>query len=242
MNLDGVAAGGLRSRISDVQSRIAASCTSAGRSPDSVCLVAVTKMVTADMVRTVMSAGLEVFAENRTHEADAKIAKVGGGTWHLIGHLQRNKARIAAQRFACIQSVDSPRLARRLEAVREQRKLDVLVQVNIMGARQQDGVAPPELAALCNVIDRETSLTLRGLMTIGPSRATATALRECFSTLHEMRNSLRSQVPNQPLDQLSMGMTDDFELAIAEGSTLVRVGRAIFGERPPAVTNIPAPD
>ena len=232
---------GLRLRIAAVRREIAAACAAAGRSPETVELVAVTKTVPADVVRAALAAGLTTFGENRVQEADAKIPQVGGGTWHLIGHLQRNKARTAVQRFACIQSVDSPRLARRLDAVREDRPVDVLAQVNLTGAPTQEGVAPEDLDGLCEVIDRETGLTLRGLMTIGPLGGDLVALRACFRELRETRDALRSRLPNQPLTELSMGMTDDFGAAIAEGSTMVRVGRAIFGSRPTAASAMPAP-
>lgn len=232
---------GLRLRIASVRQEIAAACVAAGRSPESVELVAVTKTVPADVVRAALAAGLTTFGENRVQEADAKIPEVGGGTWHLIGHLQRNKARTAVHRFACIQSVDSPRLVRRLDAVREDRPVDVLAQVNLTGASTQEGVAPADLDGLCAVIDRETGLTLRGLMTIGPLGGDLAALRACFRELREARDALRARLPNQPLTELSMGMTDDFGAAIAEGSTMIRVGRAIFGGRPAAATAVPAP-
>ncbi|MCY3914197.1 MAG: YggS family pyridoxal phosphate-dependent enzyme [Chloroflexi bacterium] len=232
---------GLRLRIASVRQEIAAACVAAGRSPESVELVAVTKTVPADVVRAALAAGLTTFGENRVQEADAKIPQVGGGTWHLIGHLQRNKARTAVQRFACIQSVDSPRLARRLDAVREGRPVDVLAQVNLTGASTQEGAAPADLDGLCAVIDRETGLTLRGLMTIGPLGGDLAALHACFRELREARDALRARLPNQPLTELSMGMTDDFGAAIAEGSTMIRVGRAIFGSRPAAATAVPAP-
>ncbi len=234
-------ADGLRLRISAVRQEIAAACAAAGRSPETVELVAVTKTVPADVVRAALAAGLTTFGENRVQEADAKISQVGGGTWHLIGHLQRNKARTAVQRFDCIQSVDSPRLARRLDTVREHGPVDVLAQVNLTGASTQEGVAPADLHRLCEVIDRETGLTLRGLMTIGPLGGDLAALRTCFRELREMRDALRPQLQNQPLTELSMGMTDDFGAAIVEGSTMVRVGRAIFGSRPTDASAVPAP-
>ena len=241
MHAEDCAGDGLRLRIAEVRERIAAACAAAGRSPDTVQLVAVTKTVPAATVRAALAAGLTVFGENRVQEADAKIPEVGGGAWHLIGHLQRNKARTAVQRFACIQSIDSPRLARRLDAVRDKQPVDVLVQVNLTGASTQEGVLPADLSRLCRVIDRETGLTLRGLMTIGPLGGDPAALRTCFRELREARDALRPQLPNQPLTELSMGMTDDFGAAIAEGSTTVRVGRAIFGNRPQATSAVHAP-
>ena len=197
---------GLRLRIAAVREELAAACAAAGRSPDSVELVAVTKTVPPEVVRAALAAGLTTFGENRVQEADAKIPQVGGGTWHLIGHLQRNKARTAVQRFGCIQSVDSVRLARRLDAVRETRPVDVLAQVNLTGASTQEGVAPADLGRLCEIIDRDTNLTLRGLMTIGPLGGDLAALRACFRELREARDALRPKLPNQPLTELSMGM------------------------------------
>ena len=232
MERTGPYAENLRLRIASVRDRVAAACVDAGRLPETVELVAITKAVTADVVCASMEAGLEIFGENRVQDAEEKIDAVGHGTWHLVGHLQRNKARIATQRFACIQSLDSVRLAHRLETAREERPIEVLVQVNLLGIQTQHGAAIDDVGALCDVIDRETRLTLRGLMTIGPLDGDSQALRSCFHKLREMRDTIRLRLPNQPFNELSMGMTDDFELAIAEGSTMVRVGRAIFGNRP----------
>lgn len=225
---------GIASRARAVQARIATVCQEAGRSPESVTLVAVCKTFDAATVRHGLAAGLTDLGENRVQEAQAKIPQVGGGRWHLVGHLQRNKARAAAQLFSLIHSVDSERLAHRLEAVREDRSCDVLLQVNLTGAETQGGIEPAGLTRLASVLDRETGLTLRGLMTIGPLGTDATASRACFRRLGELRNALRVSLPNQPIADLSMGMTDDLDAAVAEGATIVRVGRAIFGARSPA--------
>lgn len=218
-------------RVAMIRARIAAVCREASRSPDSVTLVAVCKTFGAETVRHGLAAGLRELGENRVQEAQAKIPQVGGGSWHLVGHLQRNKARVATQLFSLIQSVDSVRLARRLEAVREGRPCDVLIQVNLTGAQTQGGIEPPGLSELASVLDRETGLALRGLMTIGPMGRDVVASRACFRKLRELRDALRVSLPNQPIAELSMGMTDDLDAALMEGATIVRVGRAIFGAR-----------
>ncbi len=222
----------LGTRAAEVRARIESSSRAAGRAPDEVRLVAVTKTVPAPVIRAAVAAGIEDFGENRVQEAEAKRAEVGVGHWHLVGHLQRNKARRATELFDWIHSVDSARLAFRLDQVRGDRSPRVLLQVNVTGASGQQGVAPEALAELADAIDRETSLELRGLMTIGPLTSDGSAIRACFRRLHELRDGLRDRLPNQPFNELSMGMTDDFEPAIHEGATIVRVGRAIFGERP----------
>ena len=225
----------LEVRAAEVRARIESSSRAAGRAPDEVRLVAVTKTVPVPVIRAALAAGIEDFGENRVQEADAKIPEAGGGCWHLVGHLQRNKARRATELFDWIHSVDSARLASRLDQVRSDRSPRVLLQVNITGASAQHGVAPEALADLADAIDRETSLELRGLMTIGPLTSDGSAIRACFRRLRELRDVLRHRLPNQPFNELSMGMTDDLEPAIHEGATIVRVGRAIFGERPAQV-------
>ncbi len=227
------AAGEVAANAAAVRRQITEVCREAGRSPNSVTLVAVCKTFDATTVRLGLAAGLADFGENRVQEAQAKIPQVGGGRWHLVGRLQRNKARAATQLFSLIHSVDSVRLARRLEAVRDDRPCDVLIQINLTGAQAQGGIEPAELLHLASVLDRETNLTLRGLMTIGPMGADAAASRACFRRLRELRDSLRVSLPNQPIAELSMGMTDDLDAALMEGATIVRVGRAIFGTRSP---------
>lgn len=223
----------IAARVAAIRGKIATVCREAGRSPDSVTLVAVCKTFDAATVRHGLAAGLTELGENRVQEAQAKIPQVGGGRWHLVGHLQRNKARAAAQLFSLIHSVDSERLAHRLEAVRDEQPCDVLLQVNLTGAQTQGGIEPAELSRLASVLDRETGLTLRGLMTIGPLSTDAAASRACFRQLRELRDSLRTSLPNQPIADLSMGMTDDLDPALVEGATIVRVGRAIFGVHSP---------
>lgn len=221
----------LRTRATNVLGRIESSSRAAGRAPGEVRLVAVTKTVPVPVIRSAVAAGIEEFGENRVREAETKIAEVGAGRWHLVGHLQRNKARRATELFDWIQSVDSARLAFRLDQVRGDCSPGVLIQVNVTRASGQHGIAPEALTELADAIDRETSLDLRGLMTIGPLTSDGSAIRACFRRLRELRDGLREHLPNQPFTELSMGMTDDFEPAIDEGATIVRVGRAIFGGR-----------
>ena len=225
--------GAVRDRIQTVEARINAACKDSRRSREDITLVAVTKTKTASTVRKAITAGLTDFGENRIQEAQMKIPAVNDGRWHLIGHLQRNKARTATQIFSLIHSVDSERLAQRLDHTREDRACAVLIQVNLTQNPSQEGVEPTNLRTLAMTIDRETSLELHGLMTIGPMTASHSTIRSCFRTLHDLRNELRKHLPNQPFDELSMGMTNDFELAISEGSTIIRVGRAIFGDPTP---------
>ena len=143
-------------RVDSIRRHMATVCRDAGRSPDSLTLVAVCKTFDAATVRHGLAAGLTDLGENRVQEAQAKIPEVGGGRWHLVGHLQRNKARVATQLFSLIHSVDSVRLVRRLEAMRDGRPCDVLIQVNLTGAETQGGVDPAELSPLASVLDRET--------------------------------------------------------------------------------------
>jgi len=227
-------AAAIAARVANIRGRIAATCRQARRSPDSVTLVAVSKTFDAATVSLGVAAGLTDLGENRVQEAQAKVPLVDGGRWHLVGRLQRNKARVATQLFSLIHSVDSVRLARRLETVRDGRPCDVLIQVNLTSAQTQGGIEPAGLLQLAYVLDRETDLTLRGLMTIGPMGTDAAASRACFRRLRELRDSLQISLPNQPIAELSMGMTDDLDAALMEGATIVRIGRAIFGMRSPA--------
>ena len=228
-------AAGIAARVAAIRAQIVTVCREARRSPDSVTLVAVCKTFDGETVRHGLAAGLTELGENRVQEAQAKIPQVGGGRWHLVGHLQRNKARVATQLFSLIHSVDSVRLARRLEAVRADRPCNVLIQVNLTGAQTQGGIEPSDLSELASVIDRETGLTLRGLMTIGPMGGDLSASRACFRRLRELRDALQVSMPNQPVAELSMGMTDDLDAALMEGATIIRVGRAIFGARSPTL-------
>jgi pyridoxal phosphate enzyme (YggS family) len=228
----------LRAARAAVMARIAAACDRAGRDPASVQLVAVSKTVDAERLRDAVAAGLTTLAENRVQEAEGKVGLVTGATWHLVGPLQSNKAKRALETFDVIQTVDSVVLAERLDRLaRDVRgagpsaRYPVLLQVNIDDDPSKAGLAPDEVqGALERLADLE-ALEVRGLMTIGRLVPDAEAARGTFAALRELAARLRDRGARLG-PELSMGMTDDFEVAVEEGATIVRVGRAIFGERP----------
>jgi pyridoxal phosphate enzyme (YggS family) len=223
-------------RITQLHHRIAAACERAGRSPDEVTLVAVSKKMPPERIREAYEAGLRHFGENRIQEAAAKIPDLDiDVTWHLIGHLQRNKARQAVELFQSIQSIDSERLAREVSRRAEEcgRRLPVLIEVNTSGEESKFGVTPGEAPGLIELTRDLPRLDLQGLMTIGPWSEDPEDARPAFKLLRRLTEAERERRADPLfLPVLSMGMTDDFEVAIEEGATLIRVGRAIFGERP----------
>jgi pyridoxal phosphate enzyme (YggS family) len=209
-----------------VEKRIAAACGRAERAVESVTLIAVTKTFPAAAAEAAIAAGIRDLGENRVQEGREKIARVSGrARWHLIGHLQTNKARDAVKAFDVIQTVDSLGLAEKISraAVEAGKTQDVLLQVNIGGEEQKSGAGPDELSRLLGDVRALDALEVRGLMAIPPIGTQDDAHRH-FRALRELRDRLG-------LAELSMGMTDDFEIAIEEGSTMIRVGRAIFGAR-----------
>lgn len=213
----------IRANAAAVEQRIAAACERAGRARSEVRLVAVTKTFPAADVDRAIAAGLTDIGENKVQEAREKQPDVASkARWHLIGHLQSNKARDAVRIFDVIQTVDSFELAEKLgrAAAALGKRQDVLLQVNVGRESQKSGVAPEETAALVQQIGAIESLRVTGLMTIPP----VGEARPYFRELRAMRDDLG-------LTELSMGMTDDFETAIEEGATIIRVGRAIFGNR-----------
>lgn len=219
--------------LEQVRARIAAACGRAGRDPASVRLIAVSKTFGADAVRSAIEAGVGDFGENRVQELREKIGDVGrDARWHMIGHLQSNKSKDAVHLFDVVQSVDRISLAEKLdhEAGEAGKKPDVLVQVNIGAEPQKSGVEIGEAAKLVHAVIQLPNLSLRGLMTIPPIDGAART-RGYFRALRELRDSFVTALAPGSLPELSMGMTDDFEIAIEEGATMVRVGRAIFGER-----------
>jgi len=233
--------GELAERVASVRGRIAAAAARAGRDPASVTLVAVTKTVPAETVAAAYRLGLRVFGENRVQEAQAKraILDLPGARWELIGHLQTNKVAAALTLFERIQSVDSLRLAHALDAraaAAGRAAVPVLLEVNVAGEATKGGFAPDELAAAGREVAALPHLRPEGLMTVAPIATDPEEVRPVFSRLRALRDWLRDEVPlgsDGGWRELSMGMTDDFEVAIEEGATLVRVGRALFGERPP---------
>jgi pyridoxal phosphate enzyme (YggS family) len=223
----------IRDRIDRVRQAIAAAARRAGRDPDGVRLVAVTKTVPPERIREAVAAGLTVFGENRVQEARDKIPALPPElTWHMVGALQRNKARLAARLFGMIESVDRMSLARTLSDAAGA-PLPVLVQVNIGREPQKAGVHPDGLPELLRQLAGLDGIAVRGLMAIPPWEDDPEASRPHFRALRELAAAMRRlEIAGVALDELSMGMTSDYEVAIEEGATLVRVGTAIFGPRP----------
>ncbi len=224
---------GLPARLAEVRQVVADHQARAGIHHP-VRIVAVTKTHGPDAVRAALAAGLPEIGENRVQEALAKQAELAGTpvTWHLIGSLQRNKARLAVGRFELIHSVDRPELAdelaRRLAPGTRQA---ILVEVNCAGESQKGGVLPGGLGALLAHLDGLPGLEVRGLMTMAPFTADQTVQRACFARLRDLRD--RAAGPGRPLAELSMGMSGDYPAAVLEGATMLRLGTLLFGERVP---------
>ncbi|HEY0371283.1 MAG TPA: YggS family pyridoxal phosphate-dependent enzyme [Thermoanaerobaculia bacterium] len=216
----------IRENAAAVEARIAAACVRAGRSRESVKLVAVTKTFPASDVDHAIAAGMTDVGENKVQETrDKKATVAGSARWHLIGHLQSNKAKDAVRLFDVIQTVDSLDLAERIARVAEGegKRQEVLVQVNVGGEEQKSGAEIADVPSIVQRISASPSLHVSGLMAIPPFLEPE-AVRPYFQKLRRLRDDLG-------LPELSMGMTDDFEVAIEEGATIIRVGRAIFGAR-----------
>jgi PLP dependent protein len=226
--------------IAHVQDRIQAAAQRAHRDPNAIALMAVSKTFPAESIHEAHAAGLRLFGENRVQEFATKFAAVqslSDAHFHMIGHLQTNKATKAAELFHAIDSVDSLRLAEKLNeaATNLNKKLGVLIEINVGGEAAKSGISPasPELDAILTAAPRLTGLDIHGLMTIPPFTDDPEEARPYFRQLRELRDRLSGRnLPNVSLDELSMGMSHDFEIAIEEGSTCVRVGTAIFGVRP----------
>lgn len=216
-------------RLARLTSRINEACRKAGRDSSQVSLVAVTKTLSADTVRAGLSAGLTVFGENYIQEAQAKINEINSSAvWHFIGHLQTNKAKFAVRLFDLIHSVDSIKLARELNKRAESagRGIPILVQINISGEESKSGVSKDQAEELIHEVLEFPHLKTRGLMTVPPFFESPDLARPYFKALRELKEKI-----GPPLIDLSMGMTGDFEVAIEEGATIIRVGTAIFGPR-----------
>lgn len=227
--------------LAGIKERIAGAAKRAGRSPEEITLMAVSKTHPPELIREAYEAGQRIFGENRVQEFAQKrdgLADLSGAEFHLIGHLQSNKAKPAVELFDSLDSVDSLRLADRLNqaAMRHGKRLPVLIEINVGGEEQKSGLEPcsPELEELLKAAPRLESLEFRGLMTVPPFTEDPEGARPYFRMLREIRHDLAlRRLPGIALDVLSMGMSHDFEVAIEEGSTCVRVGTAIFGKRPP---------
>ena len=230
-------AANLIERLEEVRARLAAAAARSNRSVDEITLVAVSKTHPVEAVREAIAAGLDNFGENRVQEAESKIPAVGrtAARWHLIGHLQSNKARRAVELFDCVHSLDSPDLARRLNRICDEldrRELPVLIQVDLGHEATKTGIDEQDVGELVSVLRECSSLRLAGLMTLPPFLDEAEKVRPYFRRLRELRDDLKAKgaFGDYP-GELSMGMTHDFEIAIEEGATMVRVGTAIFGAR-----------
>jgi pyridoxal phosphate enzyme (YggS family) len=223
----------LSDNLQALRERISTAAAQAGRDPAGVCLLAVSKTQPAARIEEVFHAGQAAFGENYVQEALDKMSTLAHcrAAWHLIGPLQGNKARAAAERFDWVQTVDRERIASRLSDARPASlpALQVLVQVNVSGERTKSGAAPADVPALARMVVQLPRLALRGLMAIPEPTADRAVQHARFREVRELYERLRAE--GLPLDTLSMGMSDDFEAAIAEGSTMVRVGTAIFGAR-----------
>lgn len=219
---------------SQLRAKAAAAAERAGRRPEDVTIIAVTKTFPAAVVREAYDAGIRVFGENYVQEAlDKMVALPTDVEWHMIGHLQSNKARQVAGRFALIHSVDSVHLAKELDkrAAQQGAAQRILVQVNIADEDSKSGFQAAEtLDAVAEMAALE-HLEVRGLMTIGPLASNPEDVRWVFKELRALRDTVQMRLPSVQPRELSMGMTGDYEAAIEEGATLVRVGRAIFGDR-----------
>jgi pyridoxal phosphate enzyme (YggS family) len=231
------AAAHIRERLDEVREKIATVTRRCGREPKGITLVAVSKTHPVAAVREALAAGATDFGENRIQEAETKIPALGvqGARWHLIGHLQANKARRAVRLFDIVHTLDSVSLAHRLDrscAEEDRADLPVLIQVDLAGEETKSGVAETDLAELANIVNQCSRLRLQGLMTLPPFLEDAEKVRPFFRRLRELRDELQAAGSfGEHQGELSMGMSHDFEVAIEEGATIVRVGTAIFGER-----------
>jgi pyridoxal phosphate enzyme (YggS family) len=219
-------------RLEKVRSAIAAAAQRSGRQAGEIEIVAVSKTQTADWIREAMRAGLSLFGENKVQEAGRKIEELGRGVWHLIGHLQTNKAKDAVRLFDSIDSVDrlelAQEIARRAEPLGKIQ--NVLLQVNVAGESSKFGCAPDAARELAEAINALPRLCLRGLMTIAPYADDPEKSRPHFAELRKLRDAVQADT-GLLLPVLSMGMSGDFAVAVEEGSTSVRIGTALFGER-----------
>ena len=229
----------LRENLAEIRTRIEQAAQRSGRDANEIKLIAVSKTHPAEVLRETIAAGACVFGENKVQEAERKISGIGRtkAEWHLIGHLQTNKARKAVKLFDVIHTLDSVELAERLERIcieEERPELSVLVQVDLGGEATKNGIKENDLPELAGFLRTCVRLKFDGLMTIPPFFEDAEKVRPFFKRLREMRDEIT------PNGELSMGMSHDFEVAIEEGATLVRVGTAIFGARQAQVSNFNA--
>jgi len=226
----------IRENLARVKERIQKALVRAGRENEEVKIVAVSKTKPPELIRYAIESGIKDIGENRVQEAIPKIEAVGKDkvVWHLVGHLQTNKAKKAVCYFDMIQSVDSVRIARKISSYSEEegKQIPVLVEVNISGESTKFGIAPEKVKDFVGEISCLRGIKVKGLMTIGPLTYDKGAVRRAFRKMFGIFDDLRrDRIEGVEMEILSMGMTDDFEVAVEEGTTMVRIGRAIFGER-----------
>lgn len=224
----------LAENIARVKERIATAARRSGRQPEEITLVAVTKTIAPERVQTAVAAGLQDLGENRVQELLAKQPYIKGARWHLIGHLQRNKVRQVWDRVSLIHSVDSLELARELNrrALAAGGRVNILLEVNVAGEESKFGLPPEAVIPLAQEVATLAGLHLLGLMTVAPLVREAEEVRPVFRQLALLRRQVEAlHLPGVEMRYLSMGMTNDFEVAIEEGANMVRIGTAIFGTR-----------
>ena len=225
----------ISSNISLIRQRIEAASARSGRDPRSVRLMAVSKTVALERIREALEAGITLLGENYVQEAREKIPAIGhAAEWHMIGHLQTNKVKYVVNLFDWIHSVDRLELARELDkrAGQNKRRLNVLIEVNVSGEESKNGMEPDAALELVRQVSFLPNISVRGLMTMPPYSDNPENSRPYFQALRKLRDEISATaIPSIRMDELSMGMTDDFEVAIEEGATVIRVGRAIFGKR-----------
>jgi PLP dependent protein len=225
--LDSVLQQEIKANLESIQNRIGAACRRAGRSTDEVTMIAATKTISPEMIENVFNLGLRNFGENRVQEAEKKVKLLSHlqprPTWHMIGHLQSNKVNTALAIFDIIQGIDSLALAEAISR-RTAKIFPLLLEVNMAGEAAKSGFSPAEIEQAFEAIRRLPNIEVRGLMIVAPLVENAEEVRPVFRELRHLRDKFK-------LKHLSMGMTDDFEVAIEEGATMIRIGRGIFGER-----------
>lgn len=225
----------IKENLYHIQEKIHRTCLRSGRDPDTVRLVAVSKKQPVEAIMEAMAAGHTLFGENYVQEAQEKIERIDGARWHFIGHVQSNKAKTVAALFDCIHTVDRLKLAKALDkqAGALGKVLTVLVQINVGEERQKSGVLPEKAEQLLTELRAFANLRVRGLMTMPPYKSDPEEVRSYFRTLREMADNFRDKgcFAGPESYELSMGMSGDFEVAIEEGATLVRIGTSLFGPR-----------
>jgi len=225
----------IAANINKIREKINAAAARCQRSPDSIKLLAVTKTVSPVIIDKAIAAGLTEFGENYVQEAKEKIALIEHRVkWHMIGHLQTNKAKYVANLFDYIHSVDRIELAKEIDkrAGLTGRKINILIEINVSGEKSKNGIPPANAIGLIRDIAQLENISVKGLMTMAPYSDNPENSRPFFSELRKLQRKIVNEgITGVQMDELSMGMTDDFEIAIEEGATIVRIGRAIFGER-----------